>query len=199
MQRRDRNKFVLVAVLLVAAAGFAVAQDSAFQVDPGRSSVKFTLGDVLHTVHGTFGVKRGALQMDGTGKMAGEIIVDAVSGTSGNGMRDRKMQKEVLESSHYPEIAFRPDRVDGPIAPSGRSSVMVHGMFNIHGVDREITVPAQVEMAPDHWTATVHFSIPYTKWGMKNPSTLFLKVNDTVEIDLQAAGSVTRSTARSVQ
>ena len=199
MRRTDPSKFILAAILLVAAASFAAAQDSAFQVDPGRSSVKFTLGDVLHTVHGTFAVKRGALQMDGTGKMAGEIIVDAVSGTSGNSMRDRKMQKEVLESAHYPEIAFRPDRVDGPIAPSGKSSVMVHGIFNIHGVDREITVPAQVEMAPDHWTATVHFSVPYAKWGMKNPSTLFLKVNDTVEIDLETAGSVTRSTARSGQ
>ena len=52
-------------------------------------------------------------------------------------------------------------------------------------------VPAEVEMSADHWTAAVHFTVPYAKWGMKNPSTLFLKVNDSVEIDLVAAGSVT--------
>ena len=63
-------------------------------------------------------------------------------------------------------------------------------MFSIHGVDREITVPAEVEMSADHWTATVHFTVPYEKWGMKNPSNLFLRVNDSVEIDLTAAGSV---------
>jgi hypothetical protein len=34
---------------------------------------------------------------------------------------------------------------------------------------------------------------------MKNPSTLFLKVSDTVEIDMSAAGSVTTSTAASTQ
>ena len=31
---------------------------------------------------------------------------------------------------------------------------MVHGIFSIHGADREITVPAQVETSADHWTAT---------------------------------------------
>ena len=76
---------------------------------------------------------------------------------------------------------------------------MVHGMFSIHGTAREVTVPAQVERDGDHWTANVHFTVPYAKWGMKNPSTLFLKVNDTVEIDLSAAGSVTTSTAISNQ
>ena len=117
-------------------------------------------------------------------------MVDAKSGESGSGMRDRKMHREVLESEKYSEISFRPDRVEGAVASTGKSSVKVHGMFGIHGVDREITVPAEVEMAADHWTATVHFTVPYEKWGMKNPSTLFLRVNDSVEIDLTTAGSV---------
>jgi hypothetical protein len=68
-------------------------------------------------------------------------------------------------------------------------------MFSIHGTDHEITVPAEVEMSSDHWTATVHFTVPYAKWGMKNPSTLFLRVNDSVEIDLVAAGTVAKASA----
>jgi len=48
-------------------------------------------------------------------------------------------------------------------------------MFNIHGVDREITVPAEVEMAADHWTAMVHFTVPYAKWGMKKSEHLVLE------------------------
>jgi len=185
-----------VVVLLIISAA---AQEQTFQIDPAQSTVKFTLGDVLHTVHGSFALKHGELQVQPTGKLSGEIVVDATSGNSGSGMRDRKMNKEVLESARYPEIDFRPDRFDGEVAPQGKSSVMVHGMFSIHGTAREITVPAQVEKDGDHWTANVHFTVPYAKWGMKNPSTLFLKVNDTVEIDLSAAGSVTTSTAISNQ
>jgi polyisoprenoid-binding protein YceI len=177
------------------------AQDAAFQLDPTQTSVKFTLGDVLHTVHGTFHLKRGSLDFEpASGKISGEIVVDARSGDSGSGMRDHKMHKEVLESERYPEIAFHPDRVEGAVASQGKSAVRVHGMFNIHGADREITVPAEVEMSSDHWTATVHFTIPYQKWGMKNPSTLFLKVNDSVDIDMTATGSVVKpSVANSTQ
>jgi len=50
-------------------------------------------------------------------------------------------------------------------------------------------------MSADHWNATVHFTVPYAKWGMKNPSTLFLRVSDSVEIDLAASGSVVRQSA----
>jgi polyisoprenoid-binding protein YceI len=187
-----------VLALLAAWAFSAAAQDTAFQLDPAQTSVKFTLGDVLHTVHGTFHLKHGALQFDpAAGKLSGEIVVDATSGESGSGMRDRKMHKEILESDQYPEIVFRPDRIDGAVANQGKSSVKVHGMFSIHGVDREIAVPADMEISADHWTATVHFTVPYEKWGMKNPSTLFLRVNDSVEIDLVAAGSVARGSAAS--
>ncbi|MBZ5687316.1 MAG: YceI family protein [Acidobacteriia bacterium] len=197
--RKVRRPFLGLALLLASGTVLAAAQDADYRVDPAQSSVKFTLGDVLHTVRGTFKVKQGELQVEPDGKVSGQIVVDAVSGDSGSGMRDRKMHKEVLESARYPEIGFRPDRIDGAVASSGKSSVLVHGMFNIHGVDREITVPALVETSGEQWTATVHFTVPYQKWGMKNPSTLFLRVSDTVEIDLVASGSLARHTARSAQ
>ncbi len=122
----------------------------------------------------------------------GEIVVDAKSGESGSGMRDRKMQREVLESERYPEIAFRPDRVDGTVSQQGKSLVQVHGIFSIHGSDHELAVPAEVEVTSDHWTATLHFAVPYANWGMKNPSTLFLRVSESVDINLTAAGTITR-------
>ena len=190
---------MVCATLLTCGAPWASAQDTDYRLDPAQTSVKFTVGDVLHTVHGTFKLREGDLQLESSGKVSGQIVVDAGSGDSGSNMRDRKMNKEVLESARYPEIAFRPDRIAGSVASSGKSSVMIHGMFNIHGVDFEITVPAQVQTNGEQWTATVHFSVPYQKWGMKNPSTLFLRVNDTVEIDLVAAGTVVRHTAKSAQ
>lgn len=183
-------------LLLAGTVLSATAQQTALDLDPAHTAVNFTLGDVLHTVHGTFQLKHGALQLEpASGRLSGEIVVDAKSGQSGSGMRDRKMHKEVLESESYPEISFRPDRVEGAVHGQGKSAVKVHGMFRIHGVDREITVPAEVELSADHWTATVHFTVPYAKWGMKNPSTLFLRVNDSVEIDLAATGSVVQHSA----
>ena len=194
---RHQSFFILSILLALTISGRA--QERQLQVDPAQSSVKFTLGDVLHTVHGTFKVKHGDLRVDTSGNLSGKIVVDAQSGDSGNGMRDRKMHKEVLESERYPEISFRPDRIKGTVPSSGSSSVEVHGMFNIHGVDREITVPAQVELSANRWTANVHFTVPYQKWGMKNPSTLFLRVNDSVEIELLVTGTVASPTGASAQ
>jgi len=199
MTKTTRDWFrrpLAVLILLIVPAISAAAQQETLQLDPARISVKFSLDAALHSVHGTFRAKAGALEFDpASGLLSGEIKVDAKGGETGNGMRDRKMHKDVLESEQYPEISFLPDRVEGAVANQGKSSVKVHGMFRIHGVDREITVPADVEMSSGSWTATVHFTIPYAKWGMQNPSTFFLRVSDSVGIDLVAAGSVVQHSA----
>jgi polyisoprenoid-binding protein YceI len=193
---------VVFAAIAFGSAGFAsvpvFSQVTDFKLDPARTTVKFELDALLHKVEGTFQVEPGTFQLDlATGQASGAISVNAKSGTTGNAMRDRKMHNDVLESGQYPDIVFRPDRVSGTVARSGKSSVMVHGLFRIHGVDREISVPAVVEMTDDSWTATIHFTVPYVKWGMKNPSNLFLHVAETVEIDLNAAGSIVIGTAKS--
>jgi polyisoprenoid-binding protein YceI len=185
------NVFLVVTSAIIAVAIPTSAQVTEFKLDPGKTTVKFTLDAVLHKVEGTFQLKPSALQLDtASGKLSGEILVDAKSGASGNTMRDRKMHRDVLESEQYPEIQFHPDHITGAVVPSGKSSVRVHGMFSIHGVDREIEVPAVVEMTGDSWAAVIHFTVLYAKWGMKNPSNLFLHVSDSVEIDLATAGSV---------
>jgi polyisoprenoid-binding protein YceI len=191
-------KLLCVVAFLAIACLASVAQGVAFQLDPQHTTINYTLGDALHTVHGTFRLKQGALRLDrssgdpASGRLAGEIIVDAKSGESGSEMRDHKMHREVLESDRYPEITFRPDRVDGRVALQGKSTVRVHGIFAIHGSDHELTIPAEVEVFPDHWTATLHFAVPYANWGMKNPSTFFLRVRESVDIDLTTGGTVVR-------
>lgn len=195
MSNRTRKRLCtsLLAIFLAACGKVAVAQNLAFQLDPQGTAVNFTLADVLHTVHGTFLLKQGSLLLDpSSNKLSGEIVVDARSGQSGTGMRDRKMHREVLESDRYPDIAFRPDRIEGTVAEQGKSSVHLHGMFAIHGSDHEITVPAEVEVSGDRWSARIHFSVPYAKWGMRNPSTMFLRVSESVEIDIAASGTVVR-------
>ncbi len=197
-QATRRNRVYLA--LLAAVAFLAVfripcaAQDVALQLDPQQTTINFKLGDVLHTVRGSFHLKQGSLRLDpASGKLTGQVVIDAKSGESGNGMRDRKMHREVLESDRYPEIAFRSDRVEGTVSVPGKSSIRVHGNFTIHGQDHELTIPAQVEMSANRWTATFHFTVPYANWGMRNPSTLFLRVSESVDIDVTAAGTLNQA------
>jgi len=160
-------------------------------LDPASTAVTFTLQDPLHTVHGTFKLKRGTIQFDpASGTASGELAVDAASGDSGSKGRDERMNKNVLESGKYPEIVFKPDHVEGNVALDGDSEVKLHGMFNIHGADHEISMAVKTHFAGDTLTAEIAFPVPYVKWGMKNPSTFILRVSQTVEIEIHAVASI---------
>ena len=176
-----------VCAALLSAGESIPAQPKSFVIDPAQTHVEFSVGSTLHTVHGTFQLKHGDLRFDpATGKAAGELVVDAASGDSGSQARDRRMNSAILESRRFPEIAFRPDRVDGKVAEEGRSDVQLHGTFAIHGAEHEMLVPLMVEAHQGVYNATAIFVVPYIKWGMKNPSTLMLRVSDTVAITVHA-------------
>jgi polyisoprenoid-binding protein YceI len=162
-----------------------------FALDPAQSNVHWTLGTTLHTVHGTFALKKGTLQLDPSGgKATGEIVVDATSASSGNDSRDKKMHKDVLESARFTDILFRPDRVQGKISPQGESTVQIQGVFLLHGTEHEFTVPVHANLAADRWTATANFNIPFIDWGLKNPSTWILKVDHAVTVELDLKGTL---------
>jgi polyisoprenoid-binding protein YceI len=162
------------------------AQPAALQIDPTQTKVEYTLGASLHTVHGTFQLKRGTITFDSAnGKVSGEVVVDATSGTSGNSGRDRRMHESILETTRYPDIMFRPERVEGPIPANGHSQIQVHGVFSVHGSEHEMDVPVAVDAEGGQYRAVAKFTIPYVQWGIKNPSTFLLRVSDKVEITIR--------------
>ena len=179
--------FVALAALVLAPTGRA--QEVAVQLDPVQTKIEFTLGSTLHTVEGTFKLKSGTIRLDpSTGKMSGSIIVNATSGQSGNEGRDRKMHREILESGKYPEIVFTPDQVKGTFNPKGPSKLEVSGQFSLHGQDHDMTLPIDIQPAGRQLQMAAHITIPYIKWGLKNPSTFILRASDKVEVDIHAVG-----------
>jgi polyisoprenoid-binding protein YceI len=161
------------------------------ELDPAQTEIHFTLADVLHTVHGAFSLTSGTVRFDPeTQKAGGEVVVGVLSGVSGSKSRDRKMQKDVLESPQFPDAVFTPDRVDGHFAAEGTSELEVHGLFRIHGAAHELVFHAHVEAKGNRLTATLRSELLYTEWGIKNPSTLFLRCSDKVQLDIQTTGKL---------
>ncbi|HVX66806.1 MAG TPA: YceI family protein [Bryobacteraceae bacterium] len=180
----------LFAVIAFAALP-VVAQRIELDVDPAATKVNWTLGDVLHTVHGTFKLKKSGMWFDpASGQAGGLLVVDAASGESGSNARDSRMHKNVLESARYPDITFAPDRVEGAVARTGDSQVKLHGIFTIHGGTHELLMNVKCHMEPHTLSATVFFTVPYVKWGMRDPSNFVLRVKKEVDIDIEAAGRI---------
>ena len=167
------------------------------ELDPAQTHIEFTLAAALHTVHGTFKLKSGTIRFDpATGKASGLVVVDVTSGKSDSGSRDHKMHKDILESRKYPEAIFTPVRVYGRVEAQGESPVQLDGIFKLHGAEHELMLATTVRIGGDKLTASTHFVIPYVEWGLKDPSTLFLRVSDKVDIDIKVAGRLTMPAAQ---
>lgn len=191
-----RTGCIALFVWLLLLPSMVTAQQIKVSLDPAQTKIEWTLGDVLHTVHGTFKLKSGIVTFDPkSGDAGGEIIVDASSGESGNQTRDKKMHKEILESQRYPEIVFSPKHVTGKLADQGTSNVQVQGVFRIHGADHDLTLSLTVEKSGDAVKTNTSFVVPYQDWGMKNPSTFLLKVENRVSINISSAGHITAAPA----
>jgi polyisoprenoid-binding protein YceI len=167
------------------------AQESIVQLDSAQTKIEFSLSGNMHTVHGKFALKSSTIRFDpSSGKISGAIVVDATSGESGNGSRDARMHREILETAKFPEIAFTPMQMMGEVAANGASKVEVSGRIRLHGQDHDVTFPIDVKSDGPNLQIATHYDIPYVQWGLKNPSNFFLRVSSVVSIDIHTAGRV---------
>jgi polyisoprenoid-binding protein YceI len=159
--------------------------------DPARTEIHWTLGATLHSVHGAFKLKGGLISfVPETGEAEGEILVDLSTGESGNEGRDSHMQKDVLESARYPQAIFHPTKVTGAIKAGAAQDVTVEGTFTIHGADHPLQMKANVRINGQDATATLHFTVPYVAWGMKDPSSFALRVEKKVDVEVVSTGTL---------
>ena len=182
-------KSFTVFALAVLFAPVALAQQQTFVATPDASEVKMTLKTTHEVVNGTFHIQSGSLEFDrSAAKMSGSVVVLAGSGKTGNGSRDKKMNKDVLEVEQHATVSFEPKSYAGAVAPSGDSTIQVTGIFTLLGTPHEITIPIFVHLEGKTATAKAHLVVPYIQWGLKDPSFLFWKADKDVAIDLVLTG-----------
>jgi polyisoprenoid-binding protein YceI len=167
------------------------AQQRTLELDPAKTQIHYMLGGTLHTVHGLFQMRSGVITFDpATGAASGSIIVDAASGNSGTEGRDKKMDKDVLQVERYHDIVFYPKKVIGNVPTQGAAQVQVQGVFRLHGSDHDLTLVIPVQINGREVTANTQFVVPYVEWGLKDPSTLFLRVAKEVQISIATNGTL---------
>ena len=186
-------KSFAVLALAVILAPAALAQHQTFAVNPDASEVKMTLKTTHELVNGAFHIQSGSVEFDrSAATMSGSVVVLAGSGETGNGSRDKRMNKEILQVEQHATVSFEPKSYAGAIAPSGDSTIQVTGIFTLLGTPHEITIPILVHLEGTTATAKAHFVVPYIQWGLKDPSFLFWKADKDVAIDLFLTGRLSQ-------
>ncbi len=197
---RHTSKVIPIALSLALGSSLVLAQkssqtsaQSSIQLDPARTTIRFSAGTVRH-VHGTFQLKKGLFAIDPkTGVAQGEILVDASSEKSDDAKLDKTIQGKVLEVGKYPEIFFHAEKVSGSLpAKDGESYIKLGGSINIHGADHPLIVDLDTSQVGNDVTFRTTFVVPYVDWGMKDASTLFMrgrKVRITIESHGTAASA----------
>lgn len=185
--RPARTVFVSALALSAMAVAPPSPSDVILTIVPEQSTVSYRLGAVLHAVHGTLKVKDGQLRFKSDGEAAGDIVVDLTTGQSGDAKRDARMHRDILQSDKYPYAVFTAEHVDGRLAVDGVSHLNVTGVLLVHGDRHPFALPVDVTGEHGRLTARTQFTVPYVAWGMKNPSTFLLRVDDHVSIDVTAA------------
>jgi polyisoprenoid-binding protein YceI len=147
--------------------------DDVVQLDPARTNIEFTLLGNLHDTRGRFTLKSGVIRIDpGTANATGEITIATASEDSSEGLRDAIIKNAILDTDHYPEIIFTPQKIQGIRDSQGNFYGQITGLMKVHGSLHQITVQIQGRLSADQITADCSFLVPYVDWGVESPNVL---------------------------
>lgn len=118
------------------------------------------------------------------------ITADLTKLASDNNMRDGQLRNQAIETSKFPNATFV---LSGPLAlPSGLSSgqavdVALNGKLTLHGVTKDITVPAQAQLKDGSLVVVGSIDIKFADYSISKPqgaSVLSIEDHGIMELQL---------------
>jgi len=188
-----------IALSLQAAEGLAFN----FEDPKGVNTIRFNLDAPLETISGTTNGVTGTITFNPSApeSTSGSIVVDATSIKVPNPvMQDHIHSPGWIDSKKFGEITFEIKSVANVKASDKSVTADLTGTFTLHGVSKEITVPATFAHLPgkladrsngkmkgDLLVLRSKFSINRSDFGIK-PGQNTDKVAEEIEISLALAG-----------
>lgn len=196
----------LIIVLLLIVKLFA----QTFTVDSkdGRNQASFISDAPLEKINGLASGLSATVMIitnDITKNPMGKVTVPISNIKTGIDLRDEHLRSEMwLNAAKYPNAEFQLTGIKNPSSKSlndgQRVKATLLGKFSVHGVTKEIEVPATLTYfkesertkakAPGNLlVASADFKIKLADYGIKIPDMVVGKVNDEVEISVNFVAS----------
>jgi len=135
-------KRICILTVLLLAFGVAPLLAQTFEIDKIHSSVGFSIRHIVTKVKGRFIDFSGQIVYDSSKieNSSVNVTIDAASINTDNEKRDGHLKSaDFFEVEKYPQITFHSTKVFRQ-----KDQLMLTGLLNMHGVEKEITFPFEV-------------------------------------------------------
>jgi len=168
----DKSKFIVRAF----AGGFlsALAHDHTISIGEFTGETSFTFGNV----------EPASLQL--TIKAESLKVIDKISDKDRQKI-ETTMRDEVLETSKFSEITFKSTSVTASKIGEGEYQAKIIGDITLHGISRQLTIPAQLSFGDKELRAKGNFAIKQSNFGIKPVSVAggTIKVKDELKFTFE--------------
>ncbi|WP_337867338.1 YceI family protein [Meiothermus sp.] len=175
-----RNLLVLLWLALL--AGGVQAQTGQFTIE-GR--VTYAASYNLGRWEGSNTSVRGTVRWNPqTGEASGQVCVELGRFDSGNPLRDADA-RGVFDVNKFPLSCLDLER----LTQTGEDAVLL-GTLEISGTRRPVRIAGKLTREGSAYRFVGGFNTSFSEWRLTPPSLLFLRVNDPVEVRLEARATL---------
>jgi polyisoprenoid-binding protein YceI len=151
-------KQIVPLLTIISVSAWAGPQTFDFKDPKGVNNAVFKLDAPLESINGSASGISGTVLFDPENPAAttGKIIVTTESMTVPNPMQNGHMHSDKwLDAAKFPEITFEAKSLANVKTDGDTTTADVTGIFTLHGVSKEITVPIKLTYMKDKLSARV--------------------------------------------
>jgi polyisoprenoid-binding protein YceI len=186
-------KKTLITISLLTLSTLSMAATETYDIDVKHSFANFSIRHVVAKTSGSLNDITGVIQIDreNLANSSVNVKINLLSINTGLAKRDDHIKKdEYLDAAKFNEITFVSKKIVAKSATEG----MITGLFTLHGVTKELTMPFKVlGFGPDPWGGQrsgfeAHTVLKASDfgfgWGLKKDA----PIGDDIEVTLLIEG-----------
>jgi polyisoprenoid-binding protein YceI len=102
----------------------------------------------------------------------------------------KEIHEKALEVSKHPEIVFQSQSVSGRKVGEGEYQVLIRGRLTLHGMTREVSIPARLRLEDRVLTARGSFTVRHSDFGIERLSAAAgtVKAKDEITLTFHIVG-----------
>ncbi len=136
-------------------------------IAPENSKVEFVAAKVTRSHNGHFEQFTGSIDLAGSSADQSRVTIDIETGsvvTDEDQLTGHLKTADFFDVAKYPKATFVSTKIE-PAATSGATH-SVTGNFDLHGVKKSITFPANIQIGPDRVAVNAEFAINRKDFGI---------------------------------